>query len=520
MEGLGVFIVMVVAGIAGFVMVLMLFVMRLYKVGPNQIMVISGKFCGPTGFKVRKGGGAFVFPLFQRIDYLSLEIMTLDVKTPEVYTSTGVPLIVDGVAQVKIKGDEASIRTSCEQFLGKTTEMIRHVAQETVEGHLRAIIGTLTVEEIYKERDKFSQSVQDVATLDMANMGMQIVSFTLKDIRDEQGYLDALGKPRVAQVKRDAQIAQAEADRDATIKSAQAKQEAEKARFEAEARIAQAQRDYLMQKAEYDASAYQRKAEADAAANVKKAQADAMANQEKAKSDLAYDIHAAMQGQALKREQMTISLIEKEQQIKIAEQENMRKEKELDANVKRVAEAEAYRVQREADASRYRVEAEAHAEAASKKARGQAEADVIQMTGNADAARTSAVGKAEADIIAAKGAAEADAMKQKAASWQHYNQAAIADMLIHELPEIVRAVSEPLSKTESITLVSTGDAPAGASKITADVAKSLAEVPAIVEALAGINLKELISKLPGFAAGGGTPSSSDGEAAGKGKAAK
>lgn len=498
MDTLGIFIMLVLAGIVGFVMLMLIFVMRLYKVGPNQIMVISGKFCGPTGFKVRKGGGAFVFPLFQRIDYLSLEMMTLDVKTPEVYTSTGVPLIVDGVAQVKIKGDEASIRTACEQFLGKTPEMIRNVAQQTVEGHLRAIIGTLTVEEIYKERDKFSQSVQDVATLDMANMGMQIVSFTLKDIRDDQGYLDALGKPRVAQVKRDAQIAQAEADRDATIKSAQAKQEAEKARLEAEARIAQAQRDYLMQKAEYDAAAFQRKAEADAAANVKKAQADMVANQEKAKSDLAYDINAAMQGQALKREQMTIQLIEKEQQIKIAEQENMRKEKELEATVRRVAEAEAYRVQKVADAARYRVEAEAQAEAASRKARGQAEAQVIEMTGNAEASKTAAVGKAEADIIAAKGASEADAMRQKAASWRDYNQAAIADILLRQMPEIVRAMSEPLAKTGSITIVSTGDGATGASRLSGDLTRSLAEVPAIVEALSGIKLKDVMSKIPGL----------------------
>jgi len=501
MEGLVVLILMILGGVTGFMMVILLFVMRLYKVGPNQIMVISGKFCGPTGFKVRKGGGAFVFPLFQRIDYLSLEIMTLDVKTPEVYTSTGVPIMVDGVAQVKVKGDEASIRTACEQFLGKNAEMIRNIAQQTVEGHLRAIIGNLTVEEIYKERDKFSQSVQDVATLDMANMGMQIVSFTLKDIRDDQGYLDALGKPRVAQVKRDAQIAQAEADRDATIKSAQAKQEAEKARFEAEARIAEAQRDYLMQKATYDASAYQTKAEADAAANVKKAVADSVANIEKAKSDIAYDIQAAVQGQQLKKEQMSIQFIEKEQAIKIAEQENARKEKELEATVKRVAEAEAYRIQREADAAKYRVEAEALA----RQAAGQADAQVTQIKGEAEAAKVNAVGRAEAGVIAAKGAAEAEAMKLKAASWQNYNQAAVADIFFRQLPEIVRAMSEPLSKTGSITIVSTGDGPAGAHKITADVAKAVAEVPAVVEALSGINLRDVLSRIPGIKAAATPP---------------
>src|SRR5688572_28707775 len=221
---------------------------RYKKVGPNQVMIISGgKYkvaaadgrIDKVGFRIRRGGGAFILPMFEKVDLLSLEIMTLDITTPEVYTKPGVPIIVDGVAQVKIGGDEHSIRTAAEQFLGKNPQQIQEVALQTVEGHLRAIIGTMTVEDIYKNRDQFATSVQEVAVGDLANMGLTIVSFTMRDIRDNHGYLEALGKPRTAEVKRDAIIAQAEADRDASIKSAQARQAGEIAKFQAETQIAE-----------------------------------------------------------------------------------------------------------------------------------------------------------------------------------------------------------------------------------------------------------------------------------------
>ncbi|PYS93659.1 MAG: flotillin, partial [Acidobacteria bacterium] len=405
---------------------------RYRKVGPNQVMVISGRrhrmktADGRTevsGYRIRQGGGAFIFPLLERVDALSLEVMTLDITTPEVYTKPGVPIVVDGVAQVKIKGDEASVRTAAEQFLGKTVEEIKQIALQTVEGHLRAIVGTMSVEEIYRNRDQFASSVQEVAVSDMANMGLQIVSFTLKDIRDSHGYLEALGKPRTAEVKRDAVIAQAEADRDAAIKSAQARQAGEIAKFEAETRIAEAQRDYQMKKADYDA-----------AVNLKRADAD-----------LAYDIQKNKTSQSLKREEIQIAIVEKEQQVLVQEKEIQRREKELEATVKRQADAERYRVETEAAAQRARSEQVARGEAEALRQKGQAQADVIRATGGS-----------ESEIIALKGAAEAEAMRKKADSWKEYNQAAVLQLLITALPDIAKAVTEPLSKTDRITLVSTG----------------------------------------------------------------
>src|SRR5438105_12181244 len=253
--------------IVGIVIVVFLFVAvwasRYTKVGPNEVLIVSGRqhrfadaqgHVAVRGFRVVKGGGTFIVPVIEKADVLSLELLTIDVQTPEVYTSKGVPVRVDGVAQIKVKGDDISIATAAEQFLSKGTDDIKNIATQTLEGHLRGILGTMTVEDIYQNRDAFASKVQEVAAGDMANMGLTIVSFTIRDIRDTQGYLDALGKPRIAQVKRDAQIAQAEADRDAMIRSSQAVQAGQEAKFVADTKIAEAQRNYQSNVAQYQAA--------------------------------------------------------------------------------------------------------------------------------------------------------------------------------------------------------------------------------------------------------------------------
>lgn len=471
--GGGGIVVFVIVGIFVVFFMLIFAVARRYKkVGPNQVMIISGRkykvrqpdgSVETIGYRIRRGGGAFIVPLLEKVDFLSLEIITLDVTTPEVYTKPGVPIIVDAVAQVKIRGDDTSIRTAAEQFLGKTTPEIKEVALQTVEGHLRAIIGTMTTEDIYKNRDQFSSSVQEVAVGDLANMGLQIVSFTLRDIRDQHGYLEALGKPRTAEVKRDATIAQAEADRDATIRSANARQEGEVAKFLAETKIAEASRDYTIRKAEFDAQS----------------------NAKQAEADLAYDLQKYKVNQALKKEEIQVSVVDKEQQIVVQEREIQRREKELEAQVKKQADAERYRIQTEAEATRYRIEAEARGQADASKAKGLAQADVIKATG-----------QSEAEVIALKGSAEAEAMKRKADAWKEYNEAAIAQLFISALPEIARAISEPLSKVDKISIIST-DGRGGASQLTSDVANVIAQLPEVIRTLSGVDLKSIIEKIPG-----------------------
>src|SRR5436190_6390900 len=476
-------IVIVVLGVGAFLLIWMV-LSRYTKVGPNDVLIVSGRkhrFVDPDGtvrtrgFRIVKGGGTFVYPVVEKIDLLSLELLTIDVQTPEVYTSKGVPVKVDGVAQIKVKGDDISIATAAEQFLSKGTEDIKNIAMQTLEGHLRAIVGTLTVEEIYQNRDMFAAKVQEVAAGAVANMGLGIVSFTIRDIRDAQGYLEALGKPRIAQVKRDAQIAQAEADRDAMIKSSQATQAGQEAKFAADTKIAEAQRDYQMNVALYQASVNQRKAEA----------------------DLAYDLQKYKTGQLVKAEEVQVNIIEKQKQIELQQQEILRKQRELEANVQKPADAERYRVETLATARKFQLETEAEGTASAAKATGFANADVARATGIAEAEAQKAKGLAEAAIIEAQGRATGEALKQKADAFKFYNEAAVIEMLVKILPEIAAKISEPLSKTEKMVIINSGNGVGGgASKLTGDVTQIMSQLPPVLEALTGVRFEKLLEQVP------------------------
>jgi len=479
----------VIGGVVAILIVFFIFIgiwaSRYTKVGPNEVLVISGrkrKVVDPdgtvreVGFRVVKGGGVFVWPVFEKVDILKLELMTIDVtQQQDVYTVKGVPVRVDGVAQIKVKGDDVSIATAAEQFLSKGVEEIKNIATQTLEGHLRAILGTMTVEDIYQNRDAFAAKVQEVAAGDMANMGLGIVSFTIRDIKDSQGYLDALGKPRIAQVKRDAVIAQAEADRDAMIKSAQAQQAGQEAKFAADTKIAEAQRDYQMNVASFQAAV----------------------NQKKAEADLAYDLQRYKTGQLVKAEEVQVNIIEKQKQIELQEQEIKRKQRELEANVQKPADAERYRVETLANARRFQLETEAAGAASATKATGFANAEVTRATGLAEAEAQKARGLAEAAVIEAQGKATAEAMRAKAESFKHYNEAAVIEMIVRVLPDVAARISEPLSKTEKIVIINSGGGPGGgASKLTGDVTHIISQLPPVLESLTGVKFEKLLEQVP------------------------
>jgi flotillin len=457
---------------------------RYTKVGPNQVLIVSGHRHRVTepdgtssmrGFRVVKGGGSLILPVLEKVDILSLELLTIDVQTPEVYTSKGVPVRVDGVAQIKVKGDDVSIATAAEQFLSKSTDDIKNIATQTLEGHLRAILGTMTVEDIYQNRDAFASKVQEVAAGDMANMGLTIVSFTIRDIRDGQGYLEALGKPRIAQVKRDAQIAQAEADRDAMIRSSQAVQAGQEAKFAADSKIAQAQRDYQSNVAQFQAAV----------------------NQKKAEADLAYDLQKFKTGQLVKAEEVQVSIVEKQKQIELQQQEIMRRQRELEATVQKPADAERYRVETLANARKFQLETEAAGSASATKATGFASADVVKATGLAEADANKARGLAEADVIEAQGKATAEAMRVKAESFKQYNEAAVIEMIVRILPDVAGKISEPLSKMEKMVIINSGNGPGGgASKMTGDVTQIISQLPPVIEGLTGIKFEKLLEQVP------------------------
>jgi len=462
---------------------------RVKKVGPNEVLVVSGfrhKIVvgqdeagnlqyAERGYRIITGGRAFIWPILERVDYLSLELMTIDVAVKDVYTLEGVPVMVDGVAQVKIGSDDVFVATAAERFLSKSQQEIEHVAHETLAGHLRAILGTLTVEQIYKDRETFGQQVQNVSADDLSNMGLQIDSFVIKDIQDEEGYLDALGRKRIAEVKRDATIGEAEAERDSAIASAQARQKGETARFEAETIIAESEKSYSVQKAEYDAQV----------------------NRKKAESELAYTLQQNITNQQVRAEAVQVEVVEKQKQIEVQEQEVKRREKELEATVRKPAEAQRYEIETLANAKKFQTLTEAE---------GQAEATRSIGQGEADAAK--AKGLAQAEVIRRQGMSEAEAMLKKAGAWQEYNEAAIIQQLIDRLPEVAAAISAPLAKTDKITIVSTGGdgGGAGASKIAQDTANIIAQIPATVKGLTGVDLIEAIKRLPAIKTANDGPS--------------
>ena len=477
----------------------------LKKVGPNEVLVVSGR--GRVRFIT--GGADMVVPLFHTWNSLSLEVMTLDVTTPEVYTAQGVPILVDGVAQIKIKKDEVSLHAAAERFLGMKPQDIARIALETVQGHLRAILGNLSVEDIYRNRDQFAQKVQEISAGDLSNMGLGIDSFTIRDIRDKHGYLEALGKPRIAEVKRsaaiaeavalkEASIAQADAERETRERQATAQRMAQEAEAQRDAAVAEAQADRVRRQAEADASA-RRSAEI---ANFQAAEAIAeqqrLANIKKAEAEMAYELQ------------------KKTMEIQLQQQEIQRKERELDATIKRQADAKRYEIETLASAERQRIETGAEAErmrlttvAEGEKARGLAAAQVQQAQGQAEAEAQKARGLAEAQVRQAQGLAEAEskkaqglaeatAMEVKADAWRKYNEAAVLQIIAPLLPEIARAVAEPLSKIDRITLINTGgNGEVGMARMTDDVAKVIAQVPPVIESLTGLRLDQLIDRVRG-----------------------
>jgi flotillin len=474
--------------VVGYVLTYLAF---LKKAGPNEVIVVSGR----GRVKFITGGADMVIPLFHTWNSLSLEVMTLDVTTPEVYTSQGVPILVDGVAQIKIKKDEASLHAAAERFLGKPPQEIAKIALETVQGHLRAILGTLSVEDIYKNRDQFAQKVQEISAGDLANMGLGIDSFTIRDIRDKHGYLEALGKPRIAEVKRTAAIAEAVALKESMIAQADAERETRERQAEAAklAQEAEAKRDAAVGEAQADKD--RRQAEAQAlsrraaeVANFQAAQVIAEqqreANLKKADADMAYEL-----------QKKTI-------EIRVQEQEILRREKELDATIRRQADAKRYEIETLAAADLKKVENQAAAtktqglaDAHVKQAQGVAQAEVNKAQGIAEAEIRQAQGLAVAEAQKAQGLAEALAMEKKAEAWRKYNEAAVLQILAPILPEIARAIAEPLSKIDRITLVNTGNGDSGVSRVTNEIAKVITQVPPVVESLTGLNMEKLFDHL-------------------------
>jgi flotillin len=393
--------------------------------------------------------------------------MSFDVAPQQdLYTKQGVAVTVEAVAQIKVRSDQESILTSAEQFLTKTPPQREGLIRLVMEGHLRGIIGQLTVEQIVKEPEMVADRMRSTCADDMSKMGLEVVSFTIKEVRDKNDYITNMGRPDVARIKRDADVAAAEAERDTAIRRANALRESA---------IAKAQADQERVIAETASLAKQAEAQRDL--DIQKAQFTEQSRKQEATADKSYELQTNVMQQRVIAEQVKIQQVEKEQQIKVQDAEILRHEKELISTVLKGAEIERQRIENLASAEKSRLTAEAEGRSAA----------------------TRMQGEAEASIIFQKGEAEAKAMNVKAEAYQEWSQAAVVDRLISAMPDLMRALSEPLSKVDKITIVSTGnDGTTGANKLTGDMMKIASQVPALFESLSGMNVAELMTNVKGM----------------------
>jgi flotillin len=442
---------------------------RWKKAGPDEALIVYGhrKKFGPKlkddkgeveGFRIVRGGGTFVLPAWEQYEFLSLRMMTLDIDLRHVYTVQGIPINVRAVAQVKVKGDPHHIRKAAEGFLGVPPDQVKSTIKETVAGHLRGIIGTLTLEELYRDQKRFQDSVREEAHLDLEGMGFEFKSFVFQEIQDDEGYLNALGQPKIQEALKNARIATAESDRDAKIEEEVARQQKEQKRFSVDTQIADTEKGLSLKKASI-------RKEVDVA-----------------------------NAQAVKAGEMEL----KQQDIRIAEREVERQKLELNAVIREKADASKYEAERHADGEQYRIEREAAAE---RKRREEAAAAMLaegRSRAEAESVQRREIGLAEAAAIQAKGEAEAEARRLLAEALKLYNDAGLSIEALKVLPEIAAAVAEPLARAGSTTIISHGGADGsgtGASKMTEDVVQVLSQLNPIMEQLAGVDLKTFLKGL-------------------------
>ncbi|HYH93954.1 MAG TPA: SPFH domain-containing protein [Candidatus Saccharimonadales bacterium] len=441
-----------------------------YKVaGANEALVVSGQRDkspdGRKNLKVVRGGGVIVLPLIHKVGKLKLTARQINVNLADAVTRQGIKVAVQGVATFKIGADDESIRNAAERFLESQEEAVDSIVKNVLEGSLRSIVGTLTVEELNLDRMKFQQAVQDAAKGDLATSGLQIDSFTIQAIRDESGYMELIGQQETARRERDARMAKASADQEAAVREAEAEQ----------VKI-NAQRDVALRRAETETQT--------AAAEARAAQAGPLAEAEAT--------------QEVTRKQ-----------TELAQLEAARTQQELVATTVRPAEAEAEAQIRRAEGAKGAAIAQAQGDAERVKLAGEAQARVVEVTAEATAKQTTLEGNAEAGIVLSKGEAEAKALALRAEAYRQFNEAAVIQTVLSMLPEIVRAAAEPMSNIETLTVLSTE----GASDLTKNVTRTLTEASTTVKGLTGIDIPELVNQAIGNAEstpGGGSSSGGGG----------
>lgn len=496
-------IITVVAVVAGLAIISGIF--RMWKKVPqDKAMVV-------TGMKKRiiTGGGGLVIPVLERTDTISLGNIQLNINTSQTMSSQGVPIDVVGTAVIKVRNTHESIYAAIEQFTGVNESQIQNSISEQVkvilEGKLREIVASMTVEQIYNDREAFSAKVQEVVGTKIGEMGLELKDFSIKDVNDTNGYIRALGAKQIAEKKKDAEIAQAMALKEESIQKSEATKEGERARLEAQTEVSAALKVKEVQEAQYRSEQESAKAKADAAYEIQKSitYKDVIAAQMEA------DILKQLKQKELQEAQLQVEIAREQKQTELEQRRAEKTREELKTKIVEPANADKEQKQAEAEALKYTKIAEAHAraearkaeaiaEAEAKKAEANAEAEAIKVkaeaeanaaavSGEARAKAISAVGLAEAEAIKAKGLAEAEAMEKKAEAYKKYTNAAMADKLIEKLPDIAKAIAEPLGQISDIKVYG-----GGIDGVADNVPTVLAKVFDTVESSVGIDMKSIV----------------------------
>lgn len=491
-----------------------------------------------TGLKKRviNGGGGLVIPVLERMDVISLSAISLTVSIEDSRSSQQVPVDVDSTVVVKVKNATNEILAAGELFAGKNSEQvtlsIKNIITNVMEGKLREVVASMTVEELYQDRDKFSATVQDSVATELNTMGLEIVSFTIKDISDKNDYIASLGKKQIAEVKKDAEIAQAEATKERDLKTSVARQESEKAKADAAAKISEAEKDMILKQEQFRTEQETAKAKADASYQIQKN----ITQQDVIESEMKNQLLIQERQKDIEEAQVQIEITKELKKKELAEKQADTAKESLRATVLEPALAEKQKLETEADANKYRQIAKAQANAEEQKVSAEASATAMKLSANAEAEKVKVSGLAEADTlraiktaeaetiklnalaeaegikakliaeadglkakgiaeaegIKAKGIAEAEAMEKKAEAYSKYNSAAVLEMLVNVLPEMAKNVAEPLSKIDKITIIGGGNDANGVDGLAGNVGAVMAKTFETLEATTGIDMKKMV----------------------------
>lgn len=457
-------LIFVAAAIAVIAVIIILVLITGYVKAPTDTaVIISGLKKEP---KYVIGRSSIKIPFLQRTDKLTLKMISVDVKTEEsVPTNDYINVNIDSAVKVKVSMDPEKMKLAASNFLNKNEDYIRNSVVDVLQGNVREIIGQMKLEEIVQDRKKFADKVQENAAPDMAKMGLDIVSFNVQNVTDNGNVIENLGIDRVVSISKSAQISRAESERDIAVAKANAEKEANDAKVASETAIA----------------------EQNNALEIKKQELKKQSDIKKAEADAAYEIQEQEQRKTIEIATADANIAKQEKEAEIKEKEIAVREKSLDAEVKKQADAEKYARIQKADADKYEAEQKAEAEKITK----MKEAEAAKAQGIAEAEATKAKGMAEAETIRAKGMAEAEAMEKKADAMAKYGKAAMTEMIIKILPQMADAIAKPLESIDKVSIIG-GAGDSGMTTISDNVPQVLAKTIESVKETTGFDLTEVM----------------------------